>query len=567
VEERGDRSLQHSETGFLINQKMKRSTKSHQQLRSTLVRLGVISWIVFCSTTLSALAQSVSTSERELPAPRPGLVTVHFPDLTPLEPEVREQLSSFESSLAKVARNSSTTDVALAEAYGTMGQIYQAYNLIAPARESYLNANTLAAQEFRWVYLLAKLDQLEERFDDALRRLEVAGRIRPEYAAVLENAGQIKLQQNHLPEAEKIFKAALEIEPESSAALYGLGQIALSRRDFTGAVKYFEDALLRSPEASRIHYSLAMAYRGLGETEKAKQHLSQQGTIGVRASDPLLDNLQNLIKGERIYLLRGRLALEAKSYTEAAVEFRKAIAANPKSLVAQLNLGAALTQLGDLSGAGSQYETALKLDPKNPIAHFNLSVLLANENKHQAAIDHLQTVLSEDPRDLRARFFLASELLKSGELAKALDEFSQVAAADPDNEEALLEKVKLLSRSRQYKLALDELERSNARYPQKGQTAALLAYLLAGSPQLELRNGTKALQLAQSVYAATGSFEHGVLIAMAQGELGRCKEATDWLRKLSTKAEQENKTEILAKLKQELQLYENKQTCRPGSAK
>jgi hypothetical protein len=50
---------------------------------------------------------------------------------------------------------------------------------------------------------------------------------------------------------------------------------------------------------------------------------------------------------------------------------------------------------------------------------------------------------------------------------------------------------------------------------------------------------------------------------MALAELGRCSEAAEWVRKLIVKAEQERKSELLAKLKSDLQLYDKKQACRP----
>ena len=65
-----------------------------------------------------------------------------------------------------------------------------------------------------------------------------------------------------------------------------------------------------------------MAYRGLGDTEKAMAQLAQQGTVGVRVSDPLVDGLQELIRGERVHLARGKLALESRRFVEANDEFQ-----------------------------------------------------------------------------------------------------------------------------------------------------------------------------------------------------------------------------------------------------
>ena len=430
-------------------------------------QMGLCLALIIFALVAEARPQRTAQDDNVLPPPKSTLVPLHWPDLTKLETDVREQLVSAQNALTAAARDPGTPDAALSEAYGMTGQIYQAYSLNSPARECYLNASRLTPQDFRWVYLLGKLDQQEDLTDDAIRRYRIARTLRPEYVAVPVNLGNIYLQLNRMEDAKENFTAALVIDESSAAALYGLGQVALSQRSYTEAVNYFEKALRLLPGANRIHYSLAMAYRGLGDTEKATTHLAQQGTVGARASDPLMDELLDLIKGERVYLIRGRLALEAKRYAEAAGEFRKAIRAKPDSIPAHVNLGAALVQTGDPKGAAEQYEEALRIDPKNTNAHYNLAILLANENKHGPAILHLQSVLSVDPNDLSARFFLARELLRSERLEEALVEFSRVVEADPNNEDALLEQVKVLQQKRQYKQALDSLEKGHAQYPKR----------------------------------------------------------------------------------------------------
>jgi tetratricopeptide (TPR) repeat protein len=509
-------------------------------------------------------AQTNMQSGTLLPPPKATLVPVYWPDLTKLEADVREQLSSLQSSLAVTVKDPGSTEAKLSEAYGTMGEIYHAYSLTAPARECYLNASRLAPEEFRWFYLLAKLDQQEGRVTEAIHGYLIARNLRPEYVAVPVNLGEIYLQLNRLDDAKASYEQALALDENSAAAQYGLGQVALSRRSYIEAVNYLEKTLKQTPDANRVHYSLAMAYRGLGDAEKAKAHLARQGSVGVRISDPLVEGLQELIKGERIHLIRGRLALEAGRFSEAAAEFRKAITAKADSVPAHVNLGAALTQTGDLRGALEQFEETLHIDPQNTNAHYNLAVLFAGENKHEQAIRHLQSVLSLNPDDLNARFLMAQELLKSRRGEEALVEFSRIVQVDPNNEEALLEQVKLLLRMKEYKQALDRLEKGHSLYPQKGQTALMLAYMLAASPQYDLRNGAKALELAQLVYKATGSLEHGALVAMALAELGRCSEAAQWQRKMIAAAEQERNTGFISKLRADLQRYEQGGSCRPA---
>ena len=513
-----------------------------------------------------AHSQTLS-ADRIIQPPRKGLVPLHLPDLTKLEEGVREQIAKLQDSLAAIVKDPKTSDAALSDAYGKLGQLYHAYSLSSPARDSYFNANRLSPTDFRWVYLLAKLDQQDGRFDEAISKFRIARTLRADYVAVPVNLGNIFLELNQLDAAVESFNAALQIDPNNPAAHYGLGQVSISKHSYSQAVDHFEKTLEQVPGANRVHYSLAMAYRGLGDADKAKAHLAQQGTVGVRASDPLVDALQDLIVGERVYLSRGKLAFEARRYTEAVVEFRKAVAAMPESVTARVNLGAALTLVGDLEGAVEQFEQALRIEPGKANAHYNLAVLLARQNKHEQAVEHLRAALSVDQNDLSARVLLAQELLRSEHFEEALAEFSRVAQADPNNEAALFEQVRLLYRMGQFKQALQLLETAHTQYPQKGRIALMLSYLLSTAPEVELRNGARALDLAQRIYKATGAVQHGVLIGMALAELGRCSEASEWQRRLILDAERAGNTDQLAKLRAGLTVYEDVKPCRPAADK
>jgi tetratricopeptide (TPR) repeat protein len=444
-----------------------------------------------CLAVLSASFVQAQTAPHNgdlLRPPKPGLLAIHLPDLSLLEKEVREQIKSQQDVLMAAVKNSRSTDADLSEAYGLMGQTYHAYSLTAPARECYVNASRLAPRDFRWIYLIAKLDQQAGDVAAAIRGFKIVNSLRPDFVAAPVNLGNIYLELNRLDDAQLNFSNALAIDKSSAAAYYGLGQVALSKRNYAEAVSYFHKALELAPGANRIHYSLAMAYRGLGDAEKTKLHLAQQGIVGVRVADPLVDALQELVQGARVHLARGRIALDAKRYAEAVAEFRQAVAAAPENVTAHVNLGAALTQTGDLNEAMEQFEATLLIDPQNTTAHYNLAVLLANDNKHREAIVHLEAALTINPRDAGA--------------------------------------------------------------------AVMLINLLATAPKYELRDGARALKLAQSLYEATGSLDHGALVALALSELGRCSEAADWQRKLIETATTQRRDDLLPKLQAGLRHYQ-----------
>ena len=513
----------------------------------------------------SGFAAQTAAKDQSLRPPRKDLITLHWPDLSQLEAGVREQISSAQSDLAVAVGNSSRTVKEWSEAYGQMGQLYHAYSLYAPARDCYRNANLLTPGDFRWIYLLGTLDRQEGRFDQAISRYQAALKLEPGYVAALVNLGNIFLEQNRLDEAGKAYRAAVDLDANNAAAHYGLGQVAMSQRNYAEAVARFQTTLTLLPGANRVHYSLAMAYRGLGNSTMVAEHLAEQGPVGVRTKDPLVDGLQEMIAGERLLFARANIALEAKRYADAAAELRKIVDLKPDNVTARINLGATLMQLGDQQGAAEQFQEALRIEPEKVNAHYNLAVLLAGQGKHEQAIDHLEAVLRVAPKDLNARFLLASELLKVGRKDDALAEYTQVAQADPNNESAALEQVKLLYGRGDVKQSLALIKKAYEQYPRRGRTIILLTYLLTTADDPNLRDGSKALELAQLLYDATGTVRQGALVTLALAELGRCDEAAAWQKRMVGAAEQQANTDLVSKLTAMVKLYEQMQSCKPAS--
>lgn len=516
---------------------------------------------------LIAIVGSVPTLAQDetnyLQPPRPGLVAVQWPSLSQLESDVRDQIKSQQDVLVSAVKDPNANEDKLSNAYGTLGEIYQAYSLLHPAQECYLNASRLASKEFRWTYLLARVEHLLGRSDEALQHYQLAISLQPSYVPTYLNLAKLYVELDRIEQASASFALALQKEPNNAAAHYEVGQIALSQRNFTKAVEHFEKALALVPEAKRIHYPLALSYRGLGNAEKAKSHLAQQGTVGVRVTDPIVDGLVELARGGRVHMIRGKLALEAKRYQDAVVEFRKAIEADPESVSAYVNLGSTLVQLGDSKGASEQFEKALTIDSNNLTARFNLAVLFAKANEHQKAIVHLQTLLTTNPSDVGARMFLAQQLAKVNRVDEAIEEYSRLVESDSNNEAAVIARAQLQQGKGDFKAALDGLEKAFAQYPQKVNTATLLSYTLSTSPQLNLRNGTRALKLAQSLYSTNASLQNGMLVVLALAESGNCTEALAWQQKLIAQATAERNEVQLERLRADLGRYVNAKSCQP----
>ena len=170
--------------------------------------------LLVCIVLVPTAVVHTQTSDRILMPPRKDLGSLYLPNLSDLEESVRDQITAQQRSLAATVKNPATSTTELSDAYGMMGQIYHAYSLTTSARDCYLNANILAPNDFRWIYLLADLDRQQGRVEDGIRRYRLVRTLRPDYVAAPVTLGNMLLGLNRLDEARENFLAALDIRQE-----------------------------------------------------------------------------------------------------------------------------------------------------------------------------------------------------------------------------------------------------------------------------------------------------------------------------------------------------------------
>ena len=483
-------------------------------------------------------------------ASTPETVPVRFPDLTGLETAVATQIGEMQRLLT-----------AQADSYGDLGQVYLAYGFNDAAADCFHNASTLDASEARWPYLLGAAEQAAGRLDAAAASFERALILKPDAGAGYVHLGEIRLLQGRPEEAETVLRKALET-PAGAAARSLLGQAALARRDFKAAVEHLEAALAAVPEANRLHYPLALAYRGLGDRGKAEQHLARAGQVGLKPPDPWLDAVTGLRVGERAAVMRGRVAAQAGRYTDAAQEFRRALAAQPDSVEARVNLGSVLALSGDRAGAAEHFREALKRDPANVTAHFNLGSLLADGAPGEAR-PHLEAVVAARPADAEARRLLAKALRDSGRPEEALSQYARAVEIAPGDETARLGEAETLVRLARYAEARRRLEDGLRQMPTSGLLSHALARLLAACPDVSVRDGSRALDLALAVWNARPLAAYAETVALALAELDRCSEAAQWQGKALQEARNQGLETRIGDLTRALSSYEKGSPCRP----
>lgn len=163
------------------------------------------------------------------------------------------------------------------------------------------------------------------------------------------------------------------------------------------------------------------------------------------------------------------LYLQLNRATDAARHFAISARLAPESAATHFNLGTALTVAGELDRAEAEYRRALDIRPEYAQAHNNLGSLLLNTGRSDEAIGHLDEAARIDPGSAQAHYNLGAALRQKGLPREAVRQFTRAVQLNGDWPAALAD----------------------------------LAWLLAVSPEDEIRNPAIAVKFAERAVALT----------------------------------------------------------------
>ena len=354
-------------------------------------------------------------------------------ELSGMEPAVRQQI---EAAYRSVAAAATQPAAAAAAGFGEAGEIFLLYSLSEAAFPCFENATALAPQELRWAYFAGIAARLRGELDLARDHLRRALALRSPFPAALVRLGEVEILRADLEAADRAYTAALAFPDTAAAAHYGLGRLALLRGDARLAAEHFEATLAAQPTASVVHSQLAIAYRRLGQLDKAAAQAAAHGDGIVRFGDPLMSALDATNASNANRITGGLRALQEGRFAEAAAALGKAAAVDPRDVRAWLGLGHAQESLGDAAGAEHSFRQAVELEPDNARARLKLGTLLAQRGARGEGIEHLRAAVLLRPDFKDARFNLATALAQEGRLAEAAAECDALLQLAPQDREA-----------------------------------------------------------------------------------------------------------------------------------
>jgi tetratricopeptide (TPR) repeat protein len=228
----------------------------------------------------------------------------------------------------------------------------------------------------------------------------------------------------------------------------------------------------------------------------------------------------------------------------------------PESPILHANLALAYAGQGRDAEALPHYRRALALGDARPRTHYQLGNALLRLGRGEEAIAAYGRALAGDPSLLDARANLAAALAEAGRHAAAARELEAYVAVRPDDGPARVRLADALSRSGRAREALERLEAGLAARPEDRVLANNLAWLLATCADAELRDGPRALRIAEGLRAA-GMRDAASLdtLAAAQAATGRFGEAAETARSAAALAAERGSVRLAAEIRERMQLY------------
>ena len=214
---------------------------------------------------------------------------------------------------------------------------------------------------------------------------------------------------------------------------------------------------------------------------------------------------------------------------EAITHFQRALEIQPGYSMAHYQLGEILRQRGRVDEAIAHFRRAVEIRPDYAEAHNGLGVALLRKGQVDEAITHLQRALEIQPNRAEDHNNLAGVLWQRGRVQEAIMHYQRSLAIRPDYALAHHNLGKLLQQEGRVQEAVAHYQRALEIQPDFAAARGSLAWVFATSPQASLRDGGRAVELAQEAVRVSGDGNPMLMatLAAAYAEARRFPEAME----------------------------------------
>jgi len=309
---------------------------------------------------------------------------------------------------------------------------------------------------------------------------------------------------------ETLWRTTIARNPDCWMAYSNLGSFLSARGNVDEAIRDFRKALELWPNQSKDHNNLGKALVQKGRIAEAMDHF--QTALRVSPEDP--DTESNI----------GAASLQQGDADEAISHLRRAVEKWPLHAQGHINLGNALLQNREIDAAIAEYEKTLALPFDHAESHYSIGTALRQKGDVEEAIVHYRKALELRPDYANAHNNLGNALRQQGRTEEAVHEYEAALKSEPDS----------------------ILAGNN------------LAWILATSPNASVRDGAKAVQLAQRANRLSGGSDPIILhtLAAAYAENRQFSEAVNAAQRALELADANGVASLAESLRSKLALYQ-----------
>jgi Flp pilus assembly protein TadD len=218
---------------------------------------------------------------------------------------------------------------------------------------------------------------------------------------------------------------------------------------------------------------------------------------------------------------------QSRMYADSETLWRTTLERNPASDLAHTSLGAILLEKGDLDGAFTAFRSSLEIQPNNPEALNNLGGVFLKTGRADETITCLRKAIEVDPGYPMSYANLGFLLVQMGRVDEGITNLLKAIELHPDYADAHNNLGNAYLQQGRFAEAVAQYQTAAQLQPDKPYVLNNLAWVWVTCPDASIRNGIKALELAQQANRLAGGKDSRVLttLAAAYAEVGRFSEA------------------------------------------
>jgi protein O-mannosyl-transferase len=277
-----------------------------------------------------------------------------------------------------------------------------------------------------------------------------------------------------------------------------------------------------------------------------------------------------------IAALAWRAFVQTSNWRNSETLWSHALAVTPNNDVAHNNLGYLCGARGELDKAISHFETAARIRSEKRDAHYdlgsafvqmNLADDLARTGRSDEAMVHYEEAIKLQPNYAEAYYNRGNVLFAQGRTDEAIADWEKTLQIQPNDADAYTGLGNALLRKGSLREAITHYEQALTLAPEDPHSRNNIAWVLATSSDASIRDAAKAIDLAHVAVALSGGREPRFLrtLAAAYAESGQFSDALAVAQQAVAIATMQGKTDVAARLKQDILLYRGRLPLRQNS--